>query len=135
MTEEERFRFDLTGFTSSCCPKRRQVGNIIDQIDRIKHNPDSLSPEHRSSNWAIKCHYRPSRAIESSMNNWSRYSNGDSISGEKGQQHGGLHGGGPNQIDQIFGYRSQNGKIRAGMVRVIFELTDISKETVLPVFF
>ena len=43
----------------------------------------------------------------------------------QGEKHGGLHGGGPSQIDPIFGYRCQNGKIHAGMVRVIFELTEI----------
>ena len=44
---------------------------------------------------------------------------------EQGQRHGDLHGGGPKQIDPIFGYRTQNGKIHAGMVRVIFELGEI----------
>jgi hypothetical protein len=44
---------------------------------------------------------------------------------ERGQRHGELHGGGPRQIDPIFGYRTQNGKIHAGMVRVIFELSEI----------
>ena len=45
MTEEERFRFDLTGFLlRPAILNSDQIGNIIDQIDRIKHNPDSLSP-------------------------------------------------------------------------------------------
>jgi len=44
---------------------------------------------------------------------------------EQGQAHGGLHGGGPQQADPIFGYRCLNGKIHAGMVRVIFEFTEI----------
>ena len=46
---------------------------------------------------------------------------------EQGQRHGDLHGGGPKQIDPIFGYRTQNGKIHAGMVRVIFELSEIQQ--------
>ena len=46
---------------------------------------------------------------------------------KKGQSHGELHGGGPRQIDPIFGYRVQNGRIHAGMVRVIFELSGVNK--------
>ena len=46
----------------------------------------------------------------------------------KGQSAGGLHGGGPQQVDPIFGYRCQNGRIHAGMVRVVFELTAVSKD-------
>ena len=46
----------------------------------------------------------------------------------KGEAHGDLHGGGPQQGDPIFGYRVHNGRIHAGMVRVVFELTDVSKD-------
>ena len=49
MTDEEKFRFDLTGFLvrpSILTPD--EVHEIVDQIDRIKHDPESLPPEHRS---------------------------------------------------------------------------------------
>ena len=60
-----------------------------------------------------------------------------SVIREKGERHAGLHGGhlnrgaanDANPIDPIFGYRVSNGRIHAGMVRVIFELTDIHEET------
>ena len=132
MTEEERFRFDLTGFLlRPAILSSDQIGNIIDQIDRIKHNPDSLSPEHREvpggpSSVTID-HPKVIEVLHEIIGPDIRMESASCIWRTKGQQHGGLHGGGPNQIDQIFGYQSQNGKIRAGMVRVIFELTDISK--------
>ena len=48
MTEEERFRFDLTGFlVRPAILTPDQVAAIVDQIDRIKHDPGSLPPEHR----------------------------------------------------------------------------------------
>ena len=48
MTEEERFRFDLTGFlVRPAILEPVEVAAIVDQIDRIKHDPKSLPPEHR----------------------------------------------------------------------------------------
>ena len=34
---------------------------------------------------------------------------------QKGEWAGALHGGGPSQINPIFGYRTQNGQIHAGV--------------------
>ncbi len=49
LTEEERFRFDLTGFmVRPAILSKGEVAAIVDQIDRIKHNPESLPPEHRA---------------------------------------------------------------------------------------
>ena len=62
-----------------------------------------------------------------------RFSRGDFII-TQGERHGDLHGGGPQQIDPIFGYRVQNGRIHAGMVRVAFELTDIEEKDGATVF-
>ena len=48
MTEEERFRFDLTGFlVRPAILSKTEVEEIFDQIDRVKHKPKSLPPEHR----------------------------------------------------------------------------------------
>ena len=48
MTEEERFRFDLAGFlVRPAILSKTEVEEIFDQIDRIKHQPKSLLPEHR----------------------------------------------------------------------------------------
>ena len=38
-----------------------------------------------------------------------------------------VHGGGPQNLSPIFSYRSDGRTIMAGMVRVVFELTDISE--------
>ena len=48
----------------------------------------------------------------------------------KGRQ----HDGGPQQVDWIFGYRVQNNAIRAAMIRVVFEWTEVSKDDEAPVF-
>ena len=43
MTEEERFRFDLTGFlVRPAILTPDEVAAIVDQADRIQHNPESL---------------------------------------------------------------------------------------------
>ena len=49
MTEEERFRFDLAGFlVRPAILRPDEVAAIVDQADRIQHNPESLPPEHRA---------------------------------------------------------------------------------------
>ena len=41
MTDEERFRFDLTGFlVRPAILKAAEVAAIVAQIDRIKHDPE-----------------------------------------------------------------------------------------------
>ena len=132
MTDEERFRFDLTGFLiRPSILTADEVKAIVDQIDRIKHDPESLPLEHREvpggpSSVTID-HPQVVDVLQEIIGADIRMESTSSLWRTQGEKHGGLHGGGPNQIDPIFGYRSQNGKIRAGMVRVIFELTDVSK--------
>ena len=48
MTEEEKFRFDLTGFlVRPAIISPDEVAAIVDQIDRIKNDPESLPAAHR----------------------------------------------------------------------------------------
>ena len=48
MTEEERFRFDLAGFlVRPAILTADEVKEIREQIYLIKHDPESLPPEHR----------------------------------------------------------------------------------------
>ena len=48
ITEEQRFRFDLAGFlVRPAILSKTEVEEISDQIDRVKHKPESLPPEHR----------------------------------------------------------------------------------------
>ena len=133
MTEEERFRFDLTGFlVRPAILKPDEVAAIVDQIDRIKHDPQSLPPEHRDVPGGpasvLIDHPQVVDVIREVIGPDIRLEGCSCVWRKKGEEHGGLHGGGPGQADPIFGYRVKNGRIHAGMVRVIFELTDIALE-------
>lgn len=49
MTDEEKFRFDLTGFlVRPAILNQDEIASIVEQIDRIVHDPDSLPPKHRT---------------------------------------------------------------------------------------
>ena len=49
MTEEERFRFDLTGFLiRPAILTSEEITAIRDQIYHIRHDAESLPPEHRA---------------------------------------------------------------------------------------
>ena len=134
MTEEERFRFDLTGFlVRPAILEPVEVAAIVDQIDRIKHDPESLPPEHRDVPGGpasvLIDHPQVVDVIREVIGPDIRLEGCSCVWRKKGRgEHGGLHGGGPGQADPIFGYRVKNGRIHAGMVRVIFELTDIALE-------
>jgi hypothetical protein len=132
MTEEEKFRFDLTGFlVRPAILSPDEVAAIVDQIDRIFHDSESLPPEERGmpggAAQLIIDHPKVMAVLHEIIGPDVRLENTTCIWRKKGEQHGDLHGGGPGQIDPIFGYRSTHGRIHAGMVRVVFELTDISR--------
>ena len=101
------------------------------QIDRITHDPESLPPAHRAIPGGpasvLVDHPAVIGVINEVIGPEVRVESCGAVWREQGQKHGGLHGGGPSQIDPIFGYRCLNGKIHAGMVRVIFEFTDINE--------
>ena len=132
MTDEEKFRFDLSGFlVRPAILSKDEVDAIVDQLDRIKHNPASLPPEHRAipggAASVLIDHPKVIEVLHQLIGPDVRMESTFFVWREKGQEHGGLHGGGPCQADPIFGYRVNNGRIHAGMVRVVFELTDVSK--------
>ena len=134
MTDEEKFRFDLSGFlVRPAILERDEVDTIVEQIERIHHNPESLPPEHRAVPGGpasvLIDHPKVLDVLHEIIGPDVRLENCSSVWREKGQEHGGLHGGGPQQGDPIFGYRFNNGRIHAGMVRVVFELTDVTKRT------
>ena len=117
MTEEERFRFDLTGFlVRPAILSKTEVEEIFDQIDRVKHKPKSLPPDHRDipggPSSVLIDHPQVIDVLHEIIGPDIRLENCGCIWRKKGAAHGGLHGGG----------------IHAGMVRVIFELTDIAFE-------
>ncbi|MYF74964.1 MAG: hypothetical protein F4175_16790, partial [Gemmatimonadetes bacterium] len=119
LTEEERFRFDLTGFmVRPAILSKDEVAAIVDQIDRIKHNPESLPPEHRAVPGGpasvLIDHPKVIDVLHEIIGPEIRLEAAGCVWRKKGQSHGELHGGGPRQIDPIFGYRVQNGRIHAG---------------------
>ena len=133
MTDEEKFSFDLAGFlVRPAILTREQIAAIIEQIDRIKHDPLSLPPEHRDVPGGpaslLIDHPAVLGVLHEIIGPEVRLENPFCIWRKQGELHGELHGGGPGQADPIFGYRvGIGGKIHAGMVRVAFELTEIKE--------
>ena len=133
MTESERFHFDLAGFVvRPAILAADEIEAIVDQIDRIKHDPDSLPPAHRAvpggPSSVLIDHPRVVDVLHDIIGPEIRLESSGSVWRSKGEAHGDLHGGGPQQGDPIFGYRVNNGRIHAGMVRVVFELTAVAKD-------
>jgi hypothetical protein len=133
MTDEERFRFDLTGYlVRPAILTPEEVAAIVDQLDRIIRDPQSLPPEHRAVPGGpasvLIGHPKVVEVLHEIIAPDVRLEHTFFAWREKGERHGELHGGGPRQGDPIFGYRVNNGQIHAGMVRVVFELTDIGKD-------
>ena len=139
MTDEERFRFDLTGYlVRPAILSAAEVAAIVDQVQRIHHDPTSLPPHERrvpgGASSILINHPRVIDVLHEIIGPNVRLESAFSVWREKGVAHGELHGGGPQQIDPIFGYRFQNGRIHAGMVRVVFELTDVTEADGATVF-
>ena len=112
MTEEERFRFDLAGFlVRPAILSKTEVEEISDQIDRVKHKPESLPPEHRDvpggASSVLIDHPQVVDVLHEIIGPDIRLEGCGCIWRKRGEAHGGLHGGGPGQGDPIFGYRSQ----------------------------
>ena len=133
MTDEEKFRFDLNGYLiRPAILTQDEIAAVLDQIDRINHSPASLPPEQRAMPGGAASllidHPQIVEVLHEIIGPDIRLENSYCIWREKGEQHGELHGGGPRQSDPIFGYRCQNGRIHAGMVRVVFELTAVGRE-------
>ena len=133
MTDEEKFRFDLTGFlVRPAILEPPEIEAIVDQIDRIHHDPESLPPEERAvpggASSLLIDHPRVIEVLHEIIGPEIRVEGTYCVWRKKGERHGELHGGGPSQIDPIFGYRCANGRIHAGMVRVVFELTEVGRE-------
>jgi ectoine hydroxylase-related dioxygenase (phytanoyl-CoA dioxygenase family) len=132
LTDEERFRFDLNGYlVRPAILTAEEIAEIRDQIYRIRYDNTSLPPAHRQvpsgpSSLLID-HPKVIDVLHEIIAEDIRIENSYCAWREKGEQHGEFHGGGPRQNDPIFGYRCHDGRIFAGMVRVIFELTEIDE--------
>ena len=136
LSESERFQFDLAGFlVRPAILTENQVADIRQQIERIKHDPQSLPPQHRSIPGGpaslLIDHPKVIDVLHDVIGPNIRLEACGAMWRQKGEQHGQLHGGGPKQIDPIFGYRVQNGQIQAGMVRVTVSYTHLTLPTIL----
>jgi len=139
MTDEEKFSFDLNGFlVRPAILEADEIAAIVEQIDRIKHDPQSLPETERHMPGGAASllidHPKVVEVLHEIIGPEVRLEGTFCVWRERGEKHGDLHGGGPGQIDPIFGYRCANGRIHAGMVRVVFELTEVSKEDGATVF-
>ena len=86
-----------------------QVAEIREQVLRIHRDPMSLPPEQRhvpgGPSSLLVDHPAVLGVVEEIIGKDVRIENPNSVVREQGEEHGGLHGGGPTQIDPIFGYR------------------------------
>ena len=100
MTDEEKFRFDLTGFlVRPAILTADEVAEIVDQIDRIKHDPESLPAEHRDVPGGpaslLIDHPRVVDVLHEVIADDIRLEGCYCVWRTKGERHGDLHGGGP----------------------------------------
>ncbi len=139
MTEEEKFLFDLNGYIlREAILSSDEILEIKDQIERIHNDAESLPEGSRAvpggPTQILIDHPKVVEVLHEVIGPDIRLEGAFSMVRKQGDRHGDLHGGGPQQIDPIFGYRYQDGRIHAGMVRVAFELTDIAEDDGATVF-
>ena len=108
MTDEECFHFDLAGFLiRPAILQPDEVDEIVDQIDRIHHAPESLPPEHRAMPGGpaslLIDHPKVIDVLHEIISPDIRMEGTFCVWRTKGQSAGGLHGDGPQQVDPIFG--------------------------------
>ena len=128
-----KFRFDLNGYLlREALLTPDEIAEIKDQVERMQRDPQSLEPHERAvpggASQLLIDHPKVIEVLHEIIGPQVRLEGAFSMVRAQGERHGDLHGGGPQQIDPIFGYRVQNGRIHAGMVRVAFELTDMRKD-------
>ena len=98
MTDEEKFRFDLTGFlVRPAILSKDEVDDIVDQLDRIRHKKESLPPEHRGipggASSVIIDHPKVIDVLHEIIGPDIRMESIFSVWRKKGERHGELHGG------------------------------------------
>ena len=90
--------------------KPEEVASIRAQVLAIHRDPMSLPAEHRhvpgGPSSLLVDHPAVLGVVHEIIGPDVRIENPNCVVREKGQMHGELHGGGPTQIDPIFGYRA-----------------------------
>lgn len=140
LTDEERFLFDLNGFlVREAILTPAEIEAISDQVVRLHTDPGSLPPEHRGIPGGpasvLIDHPKVVDVLTEVIGPDLRLENCFPLLRTQGRSHPqGLHAGGRDWADPIFGYRVNNGRIYAGVVRVVFELTDVKSSDGATVF-
>jgi ectoine hydroxylase-related dioxygenase (phytanoyl-CoA dioxygenase family) len=131
MTDEERFHFDVAGFlVRPAVLPADEVAELRGHVDQMLHRWDDMPPHLRhvaaGPGTRLIDHPRIVDVLEAVIGPDIRYENGFAVWRGKEESHAqGLHQGGANQGDPVFGYRVHQGRIFAGLVRVVVELTDV----------
>lgn len=134
MTEHERFEFDLNGFfIRPAILTPAEIAPIIEQVRLLAEDPEALPPEHRAvpsgPSEFLMDHPRVVDVLHETIGEHIRMESGFHVYRHKGQGEQSLHHGGEgNQAEPVMGYRVGQGKIFAGQIRVVFELTDIEEK-------
>lgn len=140
MTDEERFLFDLQGFiVRRGILGEGDVATLKEQVRLIHHDQAALPPEQRAvpggpASMLID-HPQVLDVLEELIGPDLRLEAAFSVWRERGEHHAqGLHQGSADRDCPVFGYRLSGGRFHVGMVRVVFELTDVSEEDGATVF-
>ena len=130
MTEEQKFLFDLNGFlVIEDVLTREECKALTEQIYYMKHDPEHLPPLHRSvpggALTQLIDHPKIVPVLHELLGPNIRMDYGFVIWREKGKRHPmDLHHGGPTP-EPMFRYQYVGGRMFAGLLRVVFELSDI----------
>ena len=135
MTERERFEFDLNGFfVRPAILTPDEVAPIVEQVRLLAENPDALPPEHRAAcsgpSELLIDHPRVVDVLEETIGSDLRLEGSFHVYRHKGEGGEQLihHGAEGNQAEPIYGYRVGQGRIFAGSIRVVLELTDVDEK-------
>jgi ectoine hydroxylase-related dioxygenase (phytanoyl-CoA dioxygenase family) len=135
LTPDEKFRFDLAGYfvRESIIPPA-EAAAIRDQVERALLDPQSLPPQERWSPGGASAllldHPRIVDVLHETLGANVRCDTTWFMRRERGQSFfdAKMHRGAESWIDPLFGYRVHDGRIHAGEINVVIELTDVGEE-------
>jgi hypothetical protein len=135
MTDLEKFTFDLAGyFVRPSIIGPAEVAAIREQIEKSALDPESLPPEHRHAPGGAASllldHPRIVDVLHETLGANLRCDTTFFIHRKQGDSFSdaAIHRGAWSQIDPVFGYRVHNGRIHAGEINVVVELTDVGED-------
>jgi hypothetical protein len=133
LTPEERFHFDVAGFlVRPGVLSADEVSLLREHVERVSFRPDSLPAHERQFPGGPAAllidHPAVTGALEDLLGPEFRMETSEPMWRKKGEAfYRPFHRGSPYPSDPVFGYRAENGRMFLAMVRVIVELTDITR--------